>query len=244
MTHTYTLSGMTCMGCVASVKAALESVEGVEHAEVSLTPPAAKVTMRRHIDLPTLQSAVAQKGNYSLEASDVDHSSHSNGVAKATDERSWWTTYKPILILAAVLTVSSVIIAVQSNGGWEMGMRSFMAGFFLVFAYFKLLDIRAFAMAYAGYDLLAARWMTYGYVYPFIELGLGLAYLSGIAPDVTNFATLIIMGFSSIGVIRSVSKKKEIQCACLGTVFDLPMSTVTIIEDLGMVAMAAAMLLL
>jgi hypothetical protein len=51
------------------------------------------------------------------------------------------------------------------------------------------------------------------------------------------------MGFSSIGVIKSVIDKKQIRCACLGAVFNLPMSTVTIIEDLLMVAMSTLMLL-
>lgn len=241
---------MTCGGCVASVTNALESVEGVVEAEVTLTPPAAKVTMVQHISTHILQEALSAKGHYTIAEADVSHTVSSDGekpVASSSgveDERSWWTTYKPILILAGILTLSSVLIAVQSEGGWRLGMRSFMAGFFLVFAYFKLLDIRAFASAYASYDLLAARWQPYGFIYPFIELALGLAYLSGIAPDIVNTVTLVVMGFSSIGVIRSVMSKRTIQCACLGTVFDLPMSTVTIIEDLGMVAMAALMLLL
>jgi hypothetical protein len=121
-------------------------------------------------------------------------------------------------------------------------MRYFMAGFFLVFSFFKLLDIPAFATAYAGYDLLAARWNGWGLVYPFVELALGIAYLSNFNPLLTHWATIIVMGFSAIGVIRAVTNKIQIQCACLGTVFKLPMSTVTIVEDVGMVLMAAWML--
>src|SRR5207253_2799497 len=119
----------------------------------------------------------------------------------------------------------------------------FMAGFFLVFSFFKLLDLKGFAESYAMYDVLAKRIPTYGYVYPFLELALGVAYLTGFNPAATNWATVVIMGFSSIGVIQSVVDKKQIRCACLGAVFNLPMSTVTIIEDLLMVAMAGAALL-
>ncbi len=88
------------------------------------------------------------------------------------------------------------------------------------------------------YDLLAMKVPAYGYVYPFIELELGLLYLMGFNPFITNWITVIVMGFSSIGVIQSVLNKQKIRCACLGAVFNLPMSTVTIIEDLVMVAMA------
>ena len=117
-----------------------------------------------------------------------------------------------------------------------------MAGFFLVFSFFKLLNLRAFADAYAGYDVLAARFKAWGFIYPFVELGLGLAYIVQGHALWLNLVTIIIMGFSSIGVIRSVLSKQGIQCACLGTVFNLPMSTVTIVDDLGMVAMAAWMI--
>lgn len=52
------------------------------------------------------------------------------------------------------------------------------------------------------------------------------------------------MVVSIIGVLQSVLNKRKIQCACLGTVFNLPMSTVTIIEDGLMIAMSLTMLLI
>jgi hypothetical protein len=122
-------------------------------------------------------------------------------------------------------------------------MPNFMAGFFLVFSFFKLLDLAGFAQSYAMYDLLAKRVPAYGYIYPFIELALGALYLFGYKPMFTNVITLIVMTFSSIGVILAVTNKQKIRCACLGTGFNLPMTTVTIIEDLLMAAMAAWMLL-
>ena len=92
------------------------------------------------------------------------------------------------------------------------------------------------------YDLLAKRIKAYGFVYPFIELLLGIAYLINFEPRITYMTTIILMGFSSIGVIQSVLSKKKIRCACLGAVFNLPMSTITIVEDLLMVTMAVIML--
>jgi hypothetical protein len=92
------------------------------------------------------------------------------------------------------------------------------------------------------YDLGASWWPTWGLIYPFIELGLGLLYLTGESLEMAHGITIAVLGFSSIGVIRSVMSKQTIQCACLGDVFNLPMTTVTIIEDLAMVVMAAVML--
>ena len=121
-------------------------------------------------------------------------------------------------------------------------MQYFMAGFFIVFSFFKFLNLTGFAESYAMYDILAKRVKVYGLVYPFIELILGVAYLTGFEPTITYIATICIMGFSSIGVIQSVLDKKKIRCACLGAVFNLPMSMVTIIENLIMVLMALIML--
>ena len=110
-------------------------------------------------------------------------------------------------------------------------MINFMAGFFLVFSFFKLLDVRGFADAYSSYDLVAMRWQPWGLIYPFVELGLGVAYLFRFSLPVTNWIALIIMLVSVLGVIRANMRKETIRCVCLGTVLKLPMSTVTIVEN-------------
>jgi hypothetical protein len=121
-------------------------------------------------------------------------------------------------------------------------MRLFMGGFFVAFSFFKMLDVRGFADAYRTYDLVAKRWPGYGFVYPFIEFGLGIAYLANLSPLIVNGITFAVMAVSLAGVLRAVLSKRAIRCACLGTVFQLPMSTVTIIEDGLMLVMAGAML--
>jgi hypothetical protein len=122
-------------------------------------------------------------------------------------------------------------------------MQHFMAGFFLVFSFFKLLNLKGFAESYAMYDVLARKIPAWGYVYAFLELGLGISYLLNFNPILTNAVTFIVMSISIIGVLQSVLNKKKIQCACLGAVFNLPMSTVTIIEDGLMILMSLGMLI-
>ena len=121
-------------------------------------------------------------------------------------------------------------------------MRVFMAGFFLTFSFFKMLDLRGFAESYAMYDIVAKKLNNWGYIYAFIELTLGIAYAINFQPIIVNIVTLIVMTISIIGVLQSVFNKRKIKCACLGAVFNLPMSTVTIIEDALMIAMSVAML--
>lgn len=113
-----------------------------------------------------------------------------------------------------------------------------------MFGFFKVINLKEFALAYSSYDLIAKRIRLYGYVYPFIELTLGVAYLSSFSLPFINTITLIVMLISAAGVARELLKKNRIPCACLGMVFVLPMTTVTLLEDLLMAVMATAMLLL
>ena len=206
--------------------------------------------------------AVAQSNSAQAATKNIANVAPIAATSTADAPAGWLATYYPLLLIVAFILGTSLLLQIglhaaamgEPMGFWMhlgMGlhtvtagetMRYFMAGFFLVFAFFKLLDLRAFANGYAGYDLLAARWHGWGMVYPFVELALGAAYLARLNPVVTYWATIVVMGFSAIGVIRAVASKSKIQCACLGTVFKLPMSTVTIVEDVGMVLMAAAML--
>jgi hypothetical protein len=210
----------------------------ITSAEVQLEGQKAIVTMQRHLTVDALQEAIGVDTKYTIRA---DPSDQSHPTMKVEETKSWFATYKPLLLIAAFIAGVSIL---TSNRSLHIGMNTFMASFFLVFSFFKLLNLKGFAESYAMYDVLAIRVPAYGYVYPFIELALGLAFLTGFNPMATNWATIVVMGFSSIGVIQSVVSKKKIQCACLGAVFNLPMSTVTIIEDLLMVAMAIFMLFL
>jgi cation transport ATPase len=238
MTHSYTVAGITCDGCVAKVKSKLLMHPDVLSADVQLEGQKAIITMQKHVSVAELQEAIGVNTKYKISADTADHSHH---TMKSEETKSWLATYKPLLLIAGFIAGVSIL---TSHGHLHNGMNTFMAGFFLVFSFFKLLDLKGFAKTYAMYDLLAMKVPAYGFVYPFIELALGIAYLTGFNMVFTNWATIIVMGFSSMGVIKSVLDRKRIQCACLGAVFNLPMSTVTIIEDLLMVAMAVYMVII
>lgn len=157
--------------------------------------------------------------------------------------RSKWSAYYPLLLVFAfVAGIATLADLRDGTFDWANVMNWFMGGFFLVFAFFKLLDVPAFVMAFQTYDVVARRVPAYGYAHPLIELGLGLAYLCGVFPVAINLITIGVMAAGLIGVTQAVLTRRKIQCACLGTVFNLPMSSVTIVENGLMVAMALAMI--
>jgi len=235
MTHTYQLNGMTCTSCEDKVKKALQLVDNVTAVEVSKNENTATVTMSKHVGLSDLQNALESK--YHISAI------HHNEIAE--EAKSWAETYKPILLIFFYITlITGLIQFTNHHFDFMQAMRHFMAGFFLVFSFFKMLNLKGFAESYMMYDVLAKKIPVWGYVYAFVELGLGIAYIIDFNPIVTNAVTFLVMTISIIGVLQSVLNKKKIQCACLGDVFNLPMSTVTIIEDGLMIIMSLIMLIL
>ncbi len=228
---------MTCANCEAKVKSALLSLPDVTSAEVSKETNSATITMSRHIALADLQNAIGANGKYRISA---PHHSETTMQAK-----SWFETYRPILLIFAYITGITLLIQLTNHHFMFMQwMQHFMAGFFLTFSFFKMLDLKGFAESYAMYDVVAKRIPAWGYVYALLELALGIAYVVNFNPLLTNIATAGIMSVSIIGVLQSVLNKQKIQCACLGAVFNLPMSTVTIIEDGLMIAMSITMIIL
>ncbi len=228
--QTFSITGLSCQSCVAKVKARILERAGVSVAEVTLSPPVVKVTAEEVFSVESMNDWLFPLGKYQVQAMS----------ATSLPEKST-QTYRPLLILLAYLLVLSAILGWPH---WQGMMRFFMGGFFVAFSFFKMLDLRGFASAYRSYDLIAKALPAYGFVYPFIELALGLSYVVDVWPIETNTVTAVVMAISLFGVVKAVLSRQAIRCACLGTVFNLPMSTVTIIEDGLMLGMAVLALIL
>ncbi len=231
---------LRCGACVKAIQPLLDAEPGVKRWAADVSTPDKVLTVEGDgVSAARVGELLRQRG-YAVVgevATDLPPASLPAGPAEPK------TSYYPlVLILLYIFGVTALVEAVSGTVDWMRAMSHFMAGFFLVFSFFKLLNPTAFADAYAGYDIVAARWRAYGFAYPFIELALGAAYLTGFQPPATNAVTLGLMGVGMVGVVRALLARRKIKCACLGTVFNLPMSYVTLVEDVLMAGMAAVML--
>ncbi|GFO81995.1 MAG: hypothetical protein A49_16220 [Methyloceanibacter sp.] len=198
--------------------------------------------MQHLVPLAELQQAVDRVGDYKLHVNDnATKETGSNTTHEADAPKE--SLYPLVLIVGYLLGIVLLFAWVHRDFSIASLMMHFMGGFFIVFSFFKFLDLRGFADAYRSYDILARAVPPWGLVYPFVELGLGVAYLAGWFPTATNVVTLIAMLVGAIGVLRALLRKSAIRCACLGTVLNLPMTKVTLVEDVGMAVMAALGLL-
>lgn len=237
MTHTYSVTGMTCNGCKAKVENVLQDLDYVDDAKVNLELGEVSVTMSQHIATSVLQNALPEK--YKL--SEKQERNVFASAVQQEEQKSDLQQLFPLFLIFGYIIAASVLINFKS-WNWSDFMLDFMGLFYIVFSFFKLLDLKGFPESFKMYDPLAKAIPAYGWVYPFIETALGIMFLMRFQIPLALVITLIILGITTIGVTKTLLDKKAIQCACLGTALKLPMTKATFIENSIMIVMAVIML--
>lgn len=156
------------------------------------------------------------------------------------------TTYTPVLAVFAVTALMALALSYATSGAiitarageWFIGL-SMMA-----LALLKLQNIDGFSTMFLNYDLLARRWVPYGRVYPFAELGAGTLMVAGALTWLSAPVALFIGTIGAVSVIKAVYvDKRELKCACVGGDSNVPLGALSLTENLMMIAMAVWMLL-
>jgi copper chaperone CopZ len=149
-------TNLRCEGCVAAIKPVLDVAPGIKSWSADVSSPEKIVTIESENKL-TLDAVntLLNKAGYQAKA---EVSQPSPSVIDTEPP----TSYFPLLlILLYLLGIVAAIEWVQGTFHWERAMRHFMAGFFLVFSFFKLLNLTAFADSYQMYDIVAKRSRPY-----------------------------------------------------------------------------------
>ena len=229
---------MTCGGCKASVEKHLLDLKEISEVEITLKNKEVVITMGNPIETSELQKALPSKYKVSL----TENNFVSKALSNSEDEKSKLQQLKPLILILFYITTASVLLNYQN---WDRNeiMLDFMGLFYIVFSFFKLLDLKGFSESFKMYDPLASRISIYGWMYPFIEVVLGLMFLMHFGVKTALVITLIVLGITTIGVTKSLLDKKSIRCACLGTALKLPMTEATFIENAVMIVMAVLMLI-
>ena len=233
MKHTYKIEGMTCNNCKASVEKYLNDLPHISHVSIDLEKGEAEVTMDRHLAVDVLQNALPEKYTVSAPTSLTS--------STIPSEKTKLQQLKPLLLILFYITSAGALLHYK-DWSWSEFMLDFMGLFYIVFGFFKMLDLKGFPESFKMYDPLAKRLPIYGWIYPFIETALGIMFLMRFKVNIALIMTLVVLGITTIGVSKTLLDKKSIRCACLGTALKLPMTEATLIENTLMITMAALML--
>ena len=230
--NTYYVFGMHCDGCVRRVRQLIAAIAGVNLVEISLVTSKVTISANRDVGFEEIATSLKDSG---YDASRVP-------PAFTEVFKMFWKKYMPLIIAFSAVTFWMIIH--QSLAGWSLhfAMHDFMGGFFILFGGLKVFNWRKFAESYQGYDLLAMKIPAYAYIYPAIEVFLGIAYQFRISPElILNIATVLVLGIATVGIVQVLKQNETVKCACLGGYFNIPITWFTVFENALMMAMAIYM---
>lgn len=230
---------MTCASCIEKVRPALESAGISKNLRFDIESP--DKTVQFDGTGSQRDQAIAVLNDLGYDAQPLQKLS--SAISTLPNEVNFFETYNP-LILVGIFLVGITGLVELKMGSFNLlrATNVFMGGFFIFFSFFKLLGLAGFADAFSTYDLIAKKSRAYALAYPFIELALGIGFILEILPKTVNVITIFLMVIGNFGVWSVLRKKQTIQCACLGTIFKLPMTKVTLFENTLMFLMAVAAL--
>ena len=234
MEKKYYINGMTCNGCVNTVTKSLKAHKKISKVSVSLEKGEVTINSSNQISLKSLRDLLPAKY-------EIDETLNKN-IENEKDSKAKIRELWPLILSLIYITIGSYLIN-HKNPKLDFLMGDFMGLFFLLFAFFKLLDIKGFSQSFRMYDILAKIVPLYGIIYPFIELALGIMFLLKFGIFQALCITLFVLTSTTIGVVQSLVSKESIRCACLGSVLNLPMTQATLIENAIMLTMAFVMLI-
>jgi len=230
------ISGMTCEGCKSSVKDKLGSLDGVDSVQVDLARGEAVIYSNNPISFSLIKETLPPK--YSLiNDEDFNPDTHGDVTVKVSKIKQ----LKPLFIILGYIFIASILLNYKD---WNSSnaMLDFMGLFYIIFSFFKILDIKGFSMSFRMYDPIAKQVPIYGYIYPFIEVLLGMMFLIRFEINIALILTIIVLGITTIGITKVLVNKRSIKCACLGTTLNLPMTEATFIENALMMIMAFSLI--
>lgn len=156
------------------------------------------------------------------------------------------TTYRPVIALFT-LTALMAMGASYAVTGSALTVRAaewFIGFSMVVLALLKLQNIETFSTMFLNYDLLAQRWVPYGYIYPFAEALAGLLMIAGVLTWLSVPLALFIGVIGAVSVFKAVYvDRRDLKCACVGGSSNVPLGFVSLLENVMMVAMAVWMAL-
>ncbi len=236
----YKITGMTCSSCKASIESSLNHLDQVKSCNANIKLGELTLILNNDIDLKSLQNSIPKKYFINEEISSSDRLSEIK--SDSTNKKSKIEQLKPLFLILFYITSASILLNFK-DWNWNEFTLDFMGLFFIIFSFFKMLDLKGFSVSFKMYDPLAKVVPVYGFLYPFVETALGIMFLMRIQIIFALIVSLIILLVTTVGVTKTLLSKKIVQCACLGTHLKLPMTEATLIENIIMLSMSIIMIL-
>ncbi|MBC63930.1 MAG: hypothetical protein CL746_06425 [Chloroflexi bacterium] len=248
--YKFFVSGMTCDSCTRSIKNVIKNAYPQSTVDLSLNSTELLISTNSEIQLGKLNEIVSQLGDYKITDKKSDVATFVKFELETNDKpafkkiKNYFDDKKPLLIALFVVIITSTCLSINSDSDelFNKFLSYYMGMFFVIFSFLKLLSVKGFASSFSGYDMISKKIYKYSLIYPFIELVLGLYYLSGNTNLFVSIFVIFIMISQTYGVVNVVLNKKSIRCACMGESINLNISEVTLLENIVMILISSYMI--
>jgi copper chaperone CopZ len=237
MTHQmFDVKGMTCQNCVETITEALRAESQIQDLHVTLNPAKIHFNSNQKYSADQVNRLLAPLKKYTV--------TEALGETKPNEAEPFvLSKYIPLILLFGLSAGVPLLNVIINHAGFDHWMYQFMGATLISLSYFKLIDLPKFAEAFSTYDPVAMKFYKYGYVYPFFELTAGIGFILSIGVEALSVLVILILIPTTLGVLKALREKRKFQCACLGTAFNLPLTKVTIAENILMIAMSVMIVL-
>ena len=140
----YRIEGMHCAACIEKIQSVLSP--HVHVVNITFNPPILQIEAETLPALDTLNTYLTSAGKYRLHLINSSVEGPVSTIPETTAPLEGLRAYFPIFLIAAYI-LGTTFISNFHDGQvhWSGWMSQFMAGFFLIFSAFKLLNIKGFA---------------------------------------------------------------------------------------------------
>ncbi len=236
--YKFSVDGISCGKCVKKIEDLFITVPDIKVTKIDINNKTIQFKSEKNLTYQVLNNIFTESNLSKYTIAELEL------VTNKKSKFEILTKLFPLFLIISYL-VGIVFISAYTTKNFSVSkmMSNYMGGFFIIFSFFKFLNIKGFVNTFSTYDPIANKWKAYGYFYAAFELIAGILYLLIPENKLLNIIVIALLSITSIGVYKTIKAKKEIQCACLGTVFNLPMTRVTIIENVIMISMAILMVI-
>jgi len=144
-------------------------------------------------------------------------------------------TYLPVFYVYAF----SLLISLNIVFFYSLNLRSlflFFLGFFSIsFGVLKLINLKSYFESVLEYDFIVQKFNFYAYLIPIFEIVFGALFVLQKEYLFIEYLCIIFFTLNIVVIANALEKKRNFTCACMGGLFKIPLSYVSLLESLTMV---------
>ena len=195
----FKIKGIKCNKCIDEVLNDLKINKELNLIEINFNEKQLKVSSTKKLTKEKIQSYLKPK--YKL--TEITKKENLNKISLNKIQQLY-----PLFLILTYILISSLILNYNNlviNGF----MLDFMGQFFIIFSFFKFLNLRGFKNSFKIYDPLAKKFNFYGWIYPIIETLVGISFLMRFEYQIFAYVSILILTPTTIGVIKALNGEEK-----------------------------------